>query len=130
MCASSAASVGGAAASGPGIPELVAALQRRGQQVFLVSGGFRPIINPIAAMLDIPLDNVYANTILHQVPHGLPARPRNTGGPRSPTRGAAKSASLCQARQTWMPLKLRGALRAGRCRWHLRRIRPNGVHLP
>lgn len=53
-----------------GIPELVRALQRRGQHVFLVSGGFRVIINPIAEMLGIPLDNVYANTILHQVsPH-------------------------------------------------------------
>eukprot|EP00208_Stichococcus_sp_RCC1054_P004468 CAMPEP_0206145770 /NCGR_PEP_ID=MMETSP1473-20131121/28474_1 /ASSEMBLY_ACC=CAM_ASM_001109 /TAXON_ID=1461547 /ORGANISM="Stichococcus sp, Strain RCC1054" /LENGTH=238 /DNA_ID=CAMNT_0053542107 /DNA_START=219 /DNA_END=935 /DNA_ORIENTATION=+ len=49
-----------------GIPELVRALQRRGQHVFLVSGGFRVIINPIAEMLGIPLDNVYANTILHQ----------------------------------------------------------------
>ena len=32
-----------------------------------MSGGFRAIINPIAAMLGIPQDHVYANTILFQV---------------------------------------------------------------
>lgn len=48
-----------------GIPELVTALRRRGQEVFLVSGGFRSIINPIAEMLNIPLPHVYANTILY-----------------------------------------------------------------
>ncbi|KAK9828777.1 hypothetical protein WJX72_002034 [[Myrmecia] bisecta] len=50
----------------PGIPELVQLLQQRGTAVYLVSGGFRVIINPIADMLGIPLTNVYANTILHQ----------------------------------------------------------------
>lgn len=53
-----------------GIPELVRALQGRGCQVFLVSGGFRAIIEPIAEMLGIPLDHVFANTILFKVkPH-------------------------------------------------------------
>ena len=32
----------------PGIPELVAALRGQGKQVFLVSGGFRAVIHPIA----------------------------------------------------------------------------------
>ena len=35
--------------------------------MFLVSGGFRAIIDPIAAMLGIPQDHVFANTILFQV---------------------------------------------------------------
>jgi phosphoserine phosphatase len=53
-----------------GIPELVQKLQGRGCQVFLVSGGFRAIINPIAAILSIPQDHVFANTILFKVtPH-------------------------------------------------------------
>ena len=61
---------------GAGIPELVARLQGLRKQVFLVSGGFRPLINPIAAMLGIPLAHVYANTILYKVAplwvqHGL-----------------------------------------------------------
>ena len=53
--------------SNAGIPELVKRLQELRKDVFLVSGGFRPIINPIAEMLGIPLDHVYANTILYQV---------------------------------------------------------------
>lgn len=48
----------------PGIPELVAKLQAKGTLVFLVSGGFRAIINPIAVQLGIPQSHVYANTIL------------------------------------------------------------------
>lgn len=32
----------------PGIPELVALLKEQGKQVFLVSGGFRIVIHPIA----------------------------------------------------------------------------------
>ena len=50
-----------------GIPELVARLQARGADVFLVSGGFRAIIDPIADLLAIPRDHVFANTILFQV---------------------------------------------------------------
>ena len=50
-----------------GISELVARLQARGADVFLVSGGFRAIIDPIADLLAIPHDHVFANTILFQV---------------------------------------------------------------
>ena len=48
----------------PGIPELVQKLQAKGAAVFLVSGGFRAIINPIADLLSIPRTHVFANTIL------------------------------------------------------------------
>ena len=54
-------------ALGAGIPELVKLLQSRGKDVFLVSGGFRVIIEPIAEILQIPVSNVFANTILHKV---------------------------------------------------------------
>mmetsp|Transcript_5344 Transcript_5344/g.11688 ORF Transcript_5344/g.11688 Transcript_5344/m.11688 type:complete len:272 (+) Transcript_5344:57-872(+) len=47
-----------------GIPELLAVLRRRGQQVFLVSGGFRQTIHPLAASVGIPVDHVFANNIL------------------------------------------------------------------
>jgi phosphoserine phosphatase len=50
-----------------GIPELVSELRSQGKQVFLVSGGFRQIIHPLAASLDIPLSHVFANTILFDV---------------------------------------------------------------
>jgi len=49
----------------PGIRELVALLLRKGKQVFLVSGGFRFMINPVAKELGIPEENVFANTILY-----------------------------------------------------------------
>ena len=42
-------------------------LQSRGCQVFLVSGGFRAIIEPIASVLGIPQGHVFANTILFKV---------------------------------------------------------------
>ncbi|KDD73980.1 hypothetical protein H632_c1681p1 [Helicosporidium sp. ATCC 50920] len=48
----------------PGIRELVALLHSRGVQVYLVSGGFRLVIHPIADALNIPQSNVFANTLL------------------------------------------------------------------
>jgi hypothetical protein len=50
-----------------GIPELVRRLQQRGVQVFLVSGGFHQVIDPIADLLGIPRSHVYANNILYEV---------------------------------------------------------------
>lgn len=47
-----------------GIPQLVQLLLSRGQQVFLVSGGFRQVIHPLADKLGIPTSQVYANQIL------------------------------------------------------------------
>ncbi|KAG5309475.1 PREDICTED: phosphoserine phosphatase [Acromyrmex echinatior] len=46
-----------------GIKELVSTLQARGKQVFLVSGGFRCLITPVAAKLNIPPENIYANKL-------------------------------------------------------------------
>ena len=50
-----------------GIPELVTILRSQGKEVFLVSGGFRQIIHPLAESLDIPLSNVFANSIMFKV---------------------------------------------------------------
>lgn len=41
--------------------ELVKTLQKRGTQIFLVSGGFRSLIEPAAERLGIPFQNIYAN---------------------------------------------------------------------
>lgn len=46
-----------------GIKELIAALQLNNIEVFLVSGGFRLMIEPVAEQVNIPLRNIYANTI-------------------------------------------------------------------
>jgi len=48
----------------PGIPELVKLLQAQNKLVFLVSGGFRQVIHPLAIQLGIPLENVFANLLL------------------------------------------------------------------
>ena len=42
-------------------------LHSQQRSVFLVSGGFRPIINPVADILNISRDHVFANTILFDV---------------------------------------------------------------
>ncbi|VDP03748.1 unnamed protein product [Heligmosomoides polygyrus] len=48
----------------PGIRELVSALHKRGTDVFLVSGGFRRLIYPVADILGISRKRIYANEIL------------------------------------------------------------------
>ena len=50
-----------------GVADLIFQLHQRGTDVFLVSGGFRAIIHPIATTLNIPIEHVYANTILFKV---------------------------------------------------------------
>ena len=54
------------------IPDIVAYCAQRGIQVFLVSGGFHQVIDPLAASMGIPSDHVFANRILHNVrsPYG------------------------------------------------------------
>lgn len=47
----------------PGIKELVGNLHAHGVAVFLISGGFIQMVAPIASMLNIPVDNIYANEL-------------------------------------------------------------------
>lgn len=48
----------------PGIDTLIETLVSRGKDVYLVSGGFRIMIEPLAMSLGVPRDRIYANTIL------------------------------------------------------------------
>lgn len=48
----------------PGVEAVIGALHARGTHVYLVSGGFTQMIHPLAHTLRIPLDRVFANTIL------------------------------------------------------------------
>jgi phosphoserine phosphatase len=48
----------------PGIAELVAALRARATPVFLVTGGFEPMVLPLARQLGIPAERVFANRLL------------------------------------------------------------------
>jgi len=46
-----------------GVDRLIEALHARGTDVYLVSGGFRLMIEPVADVLDVSHDRIYANTI-------------------------------------------------------------------
>jgi phosphoserine phosphatase len=47
----------------PGVDQLIEALTARGVHVYLVSGGFRIMIEPIAKEVCVARDRIYANTI-------------------------------------------------------------------
>jgi phosphoserine phosphatase len=47
----------------PYVKELIYELHKREKEVYLISGGFRSIIEPLAMDLNIPTANVYANKI-------------------------------------------------------------------
>ena len=46
--------------------ELVSLLQSRNTAVYLISGGFRRLIEPAAQRLNIPLENIFANRLLFE----------------------------------------------------------------
>ena len=46
-----------------GVDKLIKELQDRGTDVYLVSGGMRIMIDPVAEILNIPLDNIRAQTL-------------------------------------------------------------------
>ncbi|KAJ6795423.1 phosphoserine phosphatase, chloroplastic-like [Iris pallida] len=48
----------------PGIAELINKLKAINIDVYLISGGFRQMINPVALQLGIPLENIFANQLL------------------------------------------------------------------
>ncbi|KAG9138058.1 hypothetical protein Leryth_001319 [Lithospermum erythrorhizon] len=48
----------------PGIDQLVNNLKLNNKDVYLISGGFRQMINPVASILGIPLENIFANQLL------------------------------------------------------------------
>ena len=47
-----------------GIDTLMSRLQSKNVDIWLVSGGFRIMIEPVATKLNIPITNIFANTIL------------------------------------------------------------------
>ncbi|EOA19198.1 hypothetical protein CARUB_v10007876mg [Capsella rubella] len=48
----------------PGIEELVKKLRANNIDVYLISGGFRQMISPVASILGIPRENIFANNLL------------------------------------------------------------------
>ena len=55
----------------PGVAELIQALQDANKGVYLVSGGFRLMIEPVAEILNIPKTNIVANTLMFDDETGL-----------------------------------------------------------
>ncbi|XP_076257391.1 phosphoserine phosphatase isoform X2 [Rhynchophorus ferrugineus] len=47
----------------PGVKDLIQVLHRRKTPVYLISGGFKCIIAPIASQLHIPYENIFANRL-------------------------------------------------------------------
>ncbi len=47
----------------PRLKELIEILHKKGKNIYLVSGGFRQMINPIALQLGISISNIYANNL-------------------------------------------------------------------
>lgn len=48
----------------PGIDELITKLKAKNTDVYLVSGGFRQMIQPVAELLGLPVENIFANQLL------------------------------------------------------------------
>ncbi|CAL5201807.1 unnamed protein product [Lathyrus oleraceus] len=48
----------------PGIEKLIQKLKANRKHVYLISGGFRQMINPVASILGIPKENIFANQLL------------------------------------------------------------------
>lgn len=48
----------------PGIAKLIEELHKKNKEVYLVSGGFRQLIYPVADMVGVSHDHVYANNLL------------------------------------------------------------------
>ncbi|KAF6165053.1 hypothetical protein GIB67_000637 [Kingdonia uniflora] len=48
----------------PGIDELIKKLKANKTDVYLISGGFRQMIHPVAKLLEIPVENIFANQLL------------------------------------------------------------------
>lgn len=53
-----------------GIEELINLLHSKGKMVYLVSGGFRQMIEPVASRLKIPHHRIYANNLLFDPSNG------------------------------------------------------------
>ena len=80
-------------------------LQRQDKAVFLVSGGFHAIIDPIAEHLGLPASHVFANTILYKVQCLLPSCNPVSGAGVAPELGCSGMGWLlaCPAKAAGQP---------------------------
>jgi glycerol-3-phosphate dehydrogenase (NAD+) len=74
----------------PGIKRLIKELQDRNVEVFLISGGFRELVLPVADLLGIPRSNIFANRFVYMSddtlgPEGYPQIRVRGFDPKEPT---------------------------------------------
>jgi phosphoserine phosphatase len=79
----------------PGVEDLVVELHKSGKHVFLVSGGFRIMIEPVAELLDISKSRIVANNILFSDNGDYASFDANE--PTSQDMGKPKALSLIQS---------------------------------
>jgi phosphoserine phosphatase len=91
----------------PGVEAVIGALHARGTHVYLVSGGFTQMINPLAHTLRIPLDRVYANTILFKGGSGGYAG-FDTSAPTSRDGGKAEVMRILRAKHNYASIVVIG----------------------
>jgi len=77
----------------PGIDELIRVLQQRGKHVYFVSGGLRIMIEPVAKSLNIPLQNIYANTLFFHDDDNGSFKGHDSDEPTSADLGKARALS-------------------------------------
>lgn len=82
----------------PKIAELVAALQAKGKAVYLVSGGFRQLIEPVASQIGVSHDNVIANVLLFDDDKGGQYAGFDQEQPTSKTGGKALALEMLKAK--------------------------------
>jgi phosphoserine phosphatase len=92
----------------PGIQELVRTLQERSIHVYLVSGGFRQMIEPVAARLNIPLDRIYANRILFDESNNYQYHGFDTAEPTSADQGKPKALHLIKQKGNYNTMVMVG----------------------
>lgn len=90
----------------PGVQAFVRELQKQNKAVFLVSGGFRIMIEPVADVLDIPRQNIVANHILFH--DNGEYRAFDVNEPTSQDMGKPKALEMIQAANGYQTMVMIG----------------------
>lgn len=90
----------------PGIGELIRRLHGRGTHVYLVSGGFRQMIDPVAKLVGIHLERVIANVLQFNADGTYLGF--DNSQPTSASGGKAKALAQLKARFGYQPLVMVG----------------------
>ena len=90
----------------PGIEDLIETLHEVGKDVFLVSGGFRIMIHPVAFAVCVSKTNIYANSILFDVDGNYAGFDENE--PTSRDMGKPKALETIQQRHGYKTMVMVG----------------------